>query len=90
MCLACPYLLTFFPAPSRSYRRPHRDVGYETYKAHRQGPTALEAAHFSEPTRLSMIAVKRSVFQSVASMYVLPRRILAARTPTNLAHARTP
>ncbi|KAI0773996.1 mitochondrial 18 KDa protein-domain-containing protein [Fomes fomentarius] len=44
------------------------DVGYETYKAHRQGPTALEAAHFSEPTRLGMIAVKRSVFQSIASM----------------------
>lgn len=47
------------------------DVGYETYKSHRQGPTALEAAHFSEPTRLGMIAVKRSVFQSIASMYVL-------------------
>lgn len=44
------------------------DVGYETYKAHRRGPTALEAAHFSEPTRLSLIAVKRSVFQSIASM----------------------
>ncbi|KAJ8487742.1 hypothetical protein ONZ51_g4026 [Trametes cubensis] len=45
-----------------------RDVGYETYKAHRRGPTALEAATFSEPTRLSMVAVKRAVFQSVASM----------------------
>ncbi|KAI0723023.1 mitochondrial 18 KDa protein-domain-containing protein [Earliella scabrosa] len=44
------------------------DVGYETYKAHRRGPTPLEAAHFSEPTRLGMVAVKRSVFQSVASM----------------------
>nr|VWP02612.1 3-isopropylmalate dehydrogenase (3-IPM-DH) (IMDH) (EC (Beta-IPM dehydrogenase) [Ganoderma boninense] len=44
------------------------DVGYETYKAHRRGPNALEAAHFSEPTRLSLIAVKRSVFQSIASM----------------------
>ncbi|RPD61840.1 hypothetical protein L227DRAFT_573721 [Lentinus tigrinus ALCF2SS1-6] len=44
------------------------DVGYETYKAHRRGPTPLEAANFSEPTRLSMIAVKRSVFQSIASM----------------------
>ncbi|KAI9067657.1 hypothetical protein FKP32DRAFT_1563368 [Trametes sanguinea] len=44
------------------------DVGYETYKAHRRGPTALEAATFSEPTRLSMVAVKRAVFQSVASM----------------------
>ncbi|KAI0356546.1 hypothetical protein OH77DRAFT_1400773 [Trametes cingulata] len=44
------------------------DVGYETYKAHRRGPSALEAANFSEPTRLSMVAVKRAVFQSVASM----------------------
>ncbi|KAH9943137.1 mitochondrial 18kDa protein, partial [Epithele typhae] len=44
------------------------DVGYETYKAHRQGPSALEAAHFSEPTRLTMVAVKRSAFQSIASM----------------------
>jgi len=44
------------------------DVGYESYKAHRKGPTPLEAAHFSEPTRVGMIAVKRAVFQSVASM----------------------
>jgi len=44
------------------------DVGYETYKAHRRGPTPLEAANFSEPTRLGMIAVKRAVFQSIASM----------------------
>lgn len=52
------------------------DVGYETYKAHRRGPTPLEAANYSEPTRLTMIAVKRSVFQSVASMCVLPRSLL--------------
>lgn len=44
------------------------DVGYESYKAHRQGPSPIEAAHFSEPTRIGMIAVKRAVFQSVASM----------------------
>ncbi|KAE9405999.1 hypothetical protein BT96DRAFT_811435 [Gymnopus androsaceus JB14] len=44
------------------------DVGYETYKAHRQGPTALEAAHFSEPTRLAFTAVQRATFQSIASM----------------------
>ncbi|OSX60324.1 hypothetical protein POSPLADRAFT_1040555 [Postia placenta MAD-698-R-SB12] len=44
------------------------DVGYEAYKAHRRGPTPLEAAHFSEPTRVGMIAVKRAVFQSIASM----------------------
>ncbi|KAI0772632.1 mitochondrial 18 KDa protein-domain-containing protein [Irpex lacteus] len=44
------------------------DVGYESYKAYRRGPTPLEAANFSEPTRVGMIAVKRAVFQSVASM----------------------
>ncbi|CCM03398.1 uncharacterized protein FIBRA_05528 [Fibroporia radiculosa] len=44
------------------------DVGYEAYKAHRRGPTPLEATHFSEPTRIGMIAVKRAVFQSIASM----------------------
>ncbi|KAI0347472.1 hypothetical protein BDW22DRAFT_1351917 [Trametopsis cervina] len=44
------------------------DVGYESYKAYRRGPTPLEAANFSEPTRVGMVAVKRAVFQSVASM----------------------
>ncbi|KII95887.1 hypothetical protein PLICRDRAFT_98519 [Plicaturopsis crispa FD-325 SS-3] len=44
------------------------DVGYEAFKAHRQGPNALEAAHFSEPTRIGMVAVKRAAFQSIASM----------------------
>ncbi|KAH7916766.1 mitochondrial 18 KDa protein-domain-containing protein [Hygrophoropsis aurantiaca] len=44
------------------------DVGYESYKAHRRGPTPLEAAHFSEPARLAMAASKRAVFQSIASM----------------------
>ncbi|KAI0688563.1 mitochondrial 18 KDa protein-domain-containing protein [Cytidiella melzeri] len=44
------------------------DVGYESYKAYRQRPTPLEAANFSEPTRVGMVAVKRAVFQSVASM----------------------
>jgi len=44
------------------------DVGYETYKAKRQGPSPIEAANFSEPTRLTMIATKRAIFQSVASM----------------------
>jgi hypothetical protein len=46
------------------------DVSYEAYKARRQGPSPLEAAHFSEPTRLGMVAVKRAVFQSIASMSV--------------------
>ncbi|KAG9103202.1 hypothetical protein FRC06_011791 [Ceratobasidium sp. 370] len=44
------------------------DVGYETYKAKRQGPSPIEAVNFSEPTRLTMIATKRAVFQSLASM----------------------
>jgi hypothetical protein len=47
---------------------PFRDVGYESYKAHRRGPTPFEAAHFTEPTRVGLVAVKRATFQSVASM----------------------
>jgi mitochondrial fission process protein 1 len=45
------------------------DVAYESYKAHRQGPSALEAAHFSETTRIGLVATQRAIFQSVASMY---------------------
>ncbi|KAF8918482.1 mitochondrial 18kDa protein [Mucidula mucida] len=44
------------------------DVSYESYKAHRCGPTAVEAAYLSEPTRLSLVAVQRAAFQSIASM----------------------
>ena len=44
------------------------DVAYETYKAKRRGPTAEETAIYTEPTRLAMVAVQRSVFQSIASM----------------------
>jgi len=44
------------------------DVGYESYKAHRRGPTPFEAAHFTEPTRVGLVTVKRAAFQSVASM----------------------
>ncbi|KAB5595566.1 Abhydrolase domain-containing protein [Ceratobasidium theobromae] len=44
------------------------DVAYETYKARRRGPTPVEAANFSEPTRLTILATQRAVFQSVASM----------------------
>ncbi|KAK0491207.1 mitochondrial 18 KDa protein-domain-containing protein [Armillaria novae-zelandiae] len=44
------------------------DVAYESYKAHRRGPSAVEAAHFSEPTRLGFVAVQRATFQSIASM----------------------
>ncbi|KAG9048248.1 hypothetical protein FS837_000384 [Tulasnella sp. UAMH 9824] len=44
------------------------DVAYESYKAYRKGPTATEAANFSETTRIGMLATKRAVFQSIASM----------------------
>ncbi|KAJ7283512.1 mitochondrial 18 KDa protein-domain-containing protein [Mycena rebaudengoi] len=44
------------------------DVAYESYKAHRQGPTPTEAAYFSEPARISLAAVQRATFQSIASM----------------------
>ncbi|KAF8268272.1 mitochondrial 18 KDa protein-domain-containing protein [Lactarius quietus] len=37
------------------------DVSYESYKL-------TAAAHFTEPTRVGLVAVKRAVFQSVASM----------------------
>lgn len=44
------------------------DVSFTTYKSSQLGPSPLEAAHMTEPTRLAMVAVKRSVFQGVASM----------------------
>jgi len=44
------------------------DIGYEGYKAHKRGPSPIEAANFSEPTRVGMLVVKRAVFQSIASM----------------------
>jgi len=44
------------------------DVGYEGYKAYKRGPSPIEAANFSESTRIGMLAVKRAVFQSIASM----------------------
>ncbi|PPR02475.1 hypothetical protein CVT24_002024 [Panaeolus cyanescens] len=44
------------------------DVGYETYKSYKKGPSPTEAANFSEPTRLGLAAVQRATFQSVASM----------------------
>ncbi|KAG6866525.1 hypothetical protein C0991_003069 [Blastosporella zonata] len=44
------------------------DVGYESYKAHHRGPTPIEAANFSEPTRIGITAVQRAAFQSIASM----------------------
>ena len=44
------------------------DIAYETYKARRRGPTAQDLATWSEPTRLTMVALQRSIFQSIASM----------------------
>ncbi|ESK93772.1 hypothetical protein Moror_1052 [Moniliophthora roreri MCA 2997] len=44
------------------------DVAYEGYKANRRGPTPFEAANFSESTRISLVAVQRATFQSIASM----------------------
>ncbi|KAF5388360.1 hypothetical protein D9615_000135 [Tricholomella constricta] len=44
------------------------DVGYESYKAHHRGPSPIEAANFSEPTRIGIVAVQRATFQSLASM----------------------
>ncbi|KAJ7638587.1 mitochondrial 18 KDa protein-domain-containing protein [Roridomyces roridus] len=44
------------------------DVSYESYKAHRRGPTPLEAANFSEPARIGLVGVERAAFQSIASM----------------------
>lgn len=44
------------------------DVGFTTYKARELGPSPLEAANMTEPTRLGLVAVKRSIFQGVASM----------------------
>ncbi|KAF9452181.1 hypothetical protein P691DRAFT_722497 [Macrolepiota fuliginosa MF-IS2] len=54
------------------------DVGYETYKAHRRGPSPIEAANFSEPTRLTISAVERATFQSIASMALPAMTIHAA------------
>ncbi|KAG6880406.1 hypothetical protein C0992_000008 [Termitomyces sp. T32_za158] len=44
------------------------DVGYESYKVHRRGPSPIEAVNFSEPTRIGIAAVQRATFQSIASM----------------------
>ncbi|KAI0080707.1 hypothetical protein K474DRAFT_1682443 [Panus rudis PR-1116 ss-1] len=68
------------------------DVGYEAYKAHRRGPSAVEAAHFSEPTRVGMVAVKRAVFQSIASMALPAFTIHTAvkYTKKAFAHSQNP
>jgi len=51
--------------------QPCSDVGYESYKVHRRGPSPSEAGQFSEPTRIGLAAVQRSTFQSIASMFVI-------------------
>lgn len=64
--VAHPMLVTAAYAVSWTYLA--GDVAYETFKAKRRGPSPTEALTYSEPTRLAMAAVQRSVFQSVASM----------------------
>ncbi|KAF8204886.1 mitochondrial 18 KDa protein-domain-containing protein [Pholiota molesta] len=44
------------------------DVAYDSYKSYHRGPTPIEAANFSEPTRIAISAVQRATFQSIASM----------------------
>ncbi|KAF8974658.1 mitochondrial 18 KDa protein-domain-containing protein [Flammula alnicola] len=44
------------------------DVAYESYKTYHRGPSPVEAANFSEPTRIGIAAVQRAAFQSIASM----------------------
>ncbi|KAF8901652.1 mitochondrial 18 KDa protein-domain-containing protein [Gymnopilus junonius] len=44
------------------------DVAYESYKAYHRGPSPIEAANFSEPSRVAIAAVQRATFQSIASM----------------------
>lgn len=44
------------------------DVAYESYKSYHRGPTPIEAANFSESTRIAISAVQRATFQSIASM----------------------
>ncbi|WRT64967.1 uncharacterized protein IL334_001908 [Kwoniella shivajii] len=61
-----PYLVTAAYGISWAYLI--GDVSFTTYKSSQFGPTPLEAANMSEPTRLAMVAVKRSVFQGIASM----------------------
>ncbi|KAI0036014.1 mitochondrial 18 KDa protein-domain-containing protein [Vararia minispora EC-137] len=68
------------------------DVSYESYKAHRKGPTPREAAAFSEPARLGLIATKRATFQSIASMALpaLTIHTTVSQTKRFWARASTP
>jgi len=56
-------------------------VGYEGYKAYQRGPSPIEAANFSESTRIGMLVVKRAVFQSIASMCVHSSRTSGVGIP---------
>ncbi|KAL0949873.1 hypothetical protein HGRIS_009906 [Hohenbuehelia grisea] len=63
-----PWIVTAAYGVSWLYLAGSSDVSYESYKAHRKGPSATEAVHFSEPTRIGIVAVQRACFQSIASM----------------------
>ncbi|KAJ7179412.1 mitochondrial 18 KDa protein-domain-containing protein [Mycena filopes] len=65
------------------------DVSYESYKAKRQGPTPLEAQHFSEPVRIGITAVERATFQSLASMALPAFTIHTAVKQATKAFAKT-
>ncbi|KAK2466454.1 hypothetical protein APHAL10511_002096 [Amanita phalloides] len=65
------------------------DVAYETYKAHRLGPSPIEASNFSEPTRLGIVAVQRATFQTIASMALPAFTIHTAVSQAKKAFAST-
>lgn len=46
-------------------------MAYDSYKNYHRGPSPIEAANFSEPTRIGISAVQRATFQSIASMYLI-------------------
>ncbi|KAH8105019.1 mitochondrial 18 KDa protein-domain-containing protein [Phellopilus nigrolimitatus] len=61
-----PYVVTAAYGVSWAYLA--GDVGFETWKARRRGPSPLEACAFTEQQRLALVAVKRGSFQAIASM----------------------
>ncbi|KAH8102816.1 mitochondrial 18 KDa protein-domain-containing protein, partial [Phellopilus nigrolimitatus] len=61
-----PYVVTAAYGVSWAYLA--GDVGFETWKARRRGPSPLEACAFTEHQRLALVAVKRGSFQAIASM----------------------
>ncbi|TFK74402.1 hypothetical protein BDN72DRAFT_955744 [Pluteus cervinus] len=65
------------------------DVSYESYKAHRRGPTPQEASNFSETTRIGLVATQRATFQSIASMALPAFTIHTAVKQAKKAFANT-